>query len=74
MNVGTVGGGTNIPSQKQARSLILPGTELSAPALAAVIGSAALAGEISLLASLAEHSLAKAHNQLGRGMACSVVE
>jgi hydroxymethylglutaryl-CoA reductase (NADPH) len=67
MNVGVVGGGTNLPSQKQARSLILPGTELSAPALAAVIGSAALAGEISLLASLAEHSLASSHARLGRG-------
>lgn len=67
LNVGVVGGGTGLPSQSQARSLILPGTELSGPALAVVIGSAALAGEISLLASLAEHSLARSHAQLGRG-------
>lgn len=59
--VGTVGGGTGLPTQKEALSII--GTKN----IAEVIGGAVLAGEISLLASLAEGSLVKAHRRLGRG-------
>ncbi len=58
--IGTVGGGTGLPAQKKAISII--GEEN----LAEGLGGAVLAGEISLLASLAEGSLAKAHEQLGR--------
>ena len=38
----------------------------SSDALAEILGCAVLAGELSLLSSLAEGSLAKAHTRLGR--------
>lgn len=63
--VGTVGGGTYLPAQVEARKLIDP--ELKAEQLAIVAACAALAGEISLLAALATGTLAKAHQKLGRG-------
>jgi hydroxymethylglutaryl-CoA reductase (NADPH) len=68
--VGTVGGGTVLETQKEALSImgIVGGSSgRNAQKLAEIIGGAALAGEISLLASLAENSLASAHKRLGRG-------
>ncbi|HSW96804.1 MAG TPA: hydroxymethylglutaryl-CoA reductase [Candidatus Saccharimonadales bacterium] len=68
--VGTVGGGTNLDTQKEALAIlgIIGGNEgKNAQKLAEIMGGAVLAGELSLLASLAEHSLAKAHKTLGRG-------
>lgn len=62
--LGTVGGGTNLATQKEAREII--GVKASAE-LAEVLGGAVLAGELSLLSSLAENSLSKAHKKLGRG-------
>jgi hydroxymethylglutaryl-CoA reductase (NADPH) len=62
--VGTVGGGTGLETQKEALKII--GADHS-QTLAEVIAGAVLAGEISLLASLSEGTLAKAHQQLGRG-------
>lgn len=62
--VGIVGGGTSLATQKEALSII--GAKTSQE-LAEVVGSAVLAGEISLLSSLAEGTLAKAHNVLARG-------
>jgi hydroxymethylglutaryl-CoA reductase (NADPH) len=59
--VGTVGGGTGLPTQKEALSIL--GVRKSGE-LAEAIGGATLAGEISLLASLAEGTLAKAHEAL----------
>jgi len=64
LNMGTVGGGTYLPAQSEARNLI--GKNLSARELVAATAVAALAGELSLLASLAEHNLACSHQQLGR--------
>ncbi len=64
--VGTVGGGTSLPAQQQARLLIGHGEEITPSFLAAVIGISALAGELSLLASLSENSLASAHSRLAR--------
>lgn len=61
--IGTVGGGTNLKTQTEARSIV--GVRNSSE-LAEVLTVAVLAGEISLLASLAQGSLAKAHNKLGR--------
>lgn len=61
--VGTVGGGTKLKTQTEARSII--GVQKSHE-LAEVLGGAVLAGELSLLAALAEGSLAKAHQRLGR--------
>jgi len=61
--VGTVGGGTKLRAQQEALTII--GITKSAE-LAEVLAGAVLAGEISLLTSLAEGSLAKAHERLGR--------
>jgi hydroxymethylglutaryl-CoA reductase (NADPH) len=66
INVGAVGGGTGIVAQQQARLLINKGTPVNAVQLAATVGAAALAGELSLLAALAEQQLAFAHAKLGR--------
>ena len=67
--VGTIGGGTGLATQREALTLLglKPGEEKSARTLAGIIGGAVLAGEISLLASLAEGSLAHAHEKLARG-------
>lgn len=68
--VGTVGGGTSLNTQKEALSImeINGGNQgKNARKLAEIIGGAVLAGEISLLASLAENSLVSAHQKLGRG-------
>ncbi len=70
MVVGTVGGGTKLATQQEALSLlgIQGGNEgKNAQKLAEIIGSAVLAGEISLLASLAQGNLAATHKKLGRG-------
>lgn len=69
LNVGTLGGGTYLPAQTEARLLmeIDDKTKDSAYELAASIGVAALAGELSLLASLSENTLACAHQSLARG-------
>lgn len=61
--VGTVGGGTNLPTQKEALNIIGAKDVLE---FAQVVASAVLAGELSLLASLSEGTLAKSHIKLGR--------
>lgn len=63
--IGAVGGGTGLSTQKEALSILklTRGVE----EFAEVIASAVLAGEISLLASLSQDSLATAHKKLGRG-------
>ncbi len=68
--VGTVGGGTALPTQKEALALLGVddghGPE-SALWLSAIVGAAVLTGELSLLASLAQGTLAGAHARLARG-------
>ncbi len=69
--VGTVGGGTSLETQKESLSIMgINGGNYGKNALklSEIIGAAVLAGEISLLASLAENSLASAHQKLGRGV------
>jgi len=61
--LGTVGGGTKLAIKKEAVSIMKVS---SSDALAEILGCAVLAGELSLLSSLAEGSLAKAHTHLGR--------
>ena len=61
--VGTVGGGTGLATQKEALSIV--GAKTSQE-FAEVVAGAALAGEISLLASLSEGTLARAHERYGR--------
>jgi len=67
--VGTIGGGTYLPTQQECLSLMQLGvckTGEQTDFFAALIGGAVLAGEISLLSSLAEGSLACAHQRLAR--------
>jgi len=61
--VGTVGGGTGLATQKEALSII--GAKNSRE-FAEVVAGVVLAGEISLLASLSEGTIAKAHQRYGR--------
>jgi len=68
--IGTVGGGTGLATQQEALSLLgVAGGDKgkNAQKFAEIIGCAVLAGEISLLSSLAEGSLASTHARLGRG-------
>lgn len=67
--LGTVGGGTALPAQLEALSILgIAGGDKgkNANVFAEIVGGSVLAGELSLLASLAEGSLAKAHVNLGR--------
>jgi hydroxymethylglutaryl-CoA reductase (NADPH) len=61
--LGTVGGGTNLKTKKEALSII--GVKTSTE-LAEVLVGTVLAGELSLLSSLEEGTLAQAHEKLGR--------
>lgn len=72
--VGTVGGGTALATQHEALSMLgVAGSSpdgqngMNAQHFAEIIGAAVLAGEISLLSSLEEGTLARAHQTLGRG-------
>lgn len=68
--VGTVGGGTGLATQKEALDIlgVAGGNNgKNAENFAEITGGAVLAGEISLLASLSEGTLAQAHKKLGRG-------
>lgn len=60
--IGIVGGGTKLPDQKR----YLGWLGRDAKTMAGVMGGAVLAGELSLVASLAQGSLAQAHARLGR--------
>lgn len=69
--VGTVGGGTGLATQHEALSLLgVAGGENGeySQRFAEVIGAAVLAGEISLLSSLEQGTLARAHQALARGV------
>ncbi len=66
--VGTVGGGTGLPTQKEALEILgfnqpKPGNAIE---LSGIIGAAVLAGELSLTAAVASGDLGKAHDRLGR--------
>lgn len=61
--LGTVGGGTKLVTQTEARSIL---HIQKAEELAEVFVSAILAGELSLIASIAANTLASAHQKLGR--------
>lgn len=65
--VGTVGGGTGLPSQAAALELMgLRGTG-HAPALAEVTAALCLCGELSLTAAVAGGQFGAAHRRLARG-------
>lgn len=65
--VGTVGGGTALPSQRACLEILgLAGPD-HAEALAEVCGALALAGELSIIAALSSHEFTRAHRRLARG-------
>ncbi len=71
LEIGTVGGGTRVPTQREALSIMgvagggdPPGS--NAKKFAEIVAGAVLAGELSLLAAIAAKHLAKAHRELGR--------
>ncbi|TRM80179.1 3-hydroxy-3-methylglutaryl-CoA reductase, partial [Sulfolobus sp. D5] len=73
LEVGTVGGGTRLPTQREALSIMgvygsgnPPG--YNAKKFAEIIAATVLAGELNLLTALANKELGKAHKKLGRGM------
>lgn len=64
---GSVGGGTNLPAQRELRTLITKGQkDLNASQLVTILAVGVLAAEISGLAALSNHSLASAHRRLAR--------
>jgi len=72
LEIGTVGGGTHLPTQRENLRIMgcegggnVPGE--NAKKFAEIICAAALAGEISLLSALAAGQLAISHKKLGRG-------
>ncbi len=68
--VGTVGGGTGLATQKEALEILgVAGGNNgeNSQRFAEIIAGAVLAGEISLLASLSEGTLAASHAKLARG-------
>ncbi|WP_436925860.1 hydroxymethylglutaryl-CoA reductase (NADPH) [Halosimplex amylolyticum] len=71
LQVGTVGGGTDLATQSEMLDVMgfAGGGDpvgSNADALAEVIAAGALAGELSLLAALASRNLSSAHEELGR--------
>ena len=71
LEVGTVGGGTALPTQKEALSIMgvhgsgnPPGS--NSRKFAEIIAATVLAGELNLIAALATRELGKAHSKLGR--------
>ena len=72
LQLGTIGGGTGIDTQKECLQLLgvagsgdPPGA--NARRFAEILAAGVLAGELSLLGALAAGHLARAHKELGRG-------
>jgi hydroxymethylglutaryl-CoA reductase (NADPH) len=72
LEVGTVGGGTRLRTQREALAIMgvagggdPPG--VNALKFAEIVAATVLAGELNLLAALASGHLARAHEKLGRG-------
>ncbi|MFC4293216.1 hydroxymethylglutaryl-CoA reductase [Sphingorhabdus arenilitoris] len=64
--VGTVGGGTGLPSQSAGLAIMGLKGAGHAPALAEVIASACMCGEISIVAAIAAGHFTHAHHKLAR--------
>jgi hydroxymethylglutaryl-CoA reductase (NADPH) len=65
--VGTVGGGTSLPSQRACLEILgLAGTG-HAQAFAEVCAALLLAGELSIIGALCSDEFARAHQRLARG-------
>lgn len=66
LEVGTVGGGTRLPCQREALSMLDCVGAGKARKLAEIIAATVLAGELSTLAAEAAGHLSSAHSELGR--------
>lgn len=64
--VGTIGGGTALPTQKECLSLMQCSGEGTARKFAEICGAVILCGEISIAAALSAGHFARAHKHLGR--------
>jgi hydroxymethylglutaryl-CoA reductase (NADPH) len=64
--VGTVGGGTNLPSQQACLEMMGLAGEGHARALAEICAATCLAGELSLIGALCADEFARAHAVLAR--------
>jgi len=71
--LGTVGGGTQLPSQKACLDLLGLAGAGHARALAELAAALCLAGELSLTGALCASEFAQAHRTLGRSAACEAV-
>jgi len=67
MIVGTIGGGTSLPSQSACLDLLGVRKEGGARALAEIAAATCLAGELSLTGAIASGEFAAAHARLARG-------
>ncbi len=72
LEVGTVGGGTRLPTQQEALKILGvagPGDPpgINALKFAEIVAGAVLAGELNLIIAFARNELARAHERLGRG-------
>jgi hydroxymethylglutaryl-CoA reductase (NADPH) len=65
--VGTVGGGTGLPSQRACLDILGLGGNGKAQAFAEVCAGLALAGELSIAGALCAGHFARAHQRLARG-------
>ena len=65
--VGSVGGGTGLPTQKACLDILGLAGAGNAPALAEVCAAVALAGELSITAALCANEFSRAHQRLARG-------
>jgi hydroxymethylglutaryl-CoA reductase (NADPH) len=64
--LGTVGGGTTLPAEQECLELLDCSGTGCATKLAEILGGAALAGELSVVAALASDTFAGAHAAFGR--------
>ncbi len=69
--VGTVGGGTSLPSQRACLDVLGLAGAGHANAFAELCAGLALAGELSIIAALAAGEFARAHRKLARGDSAS---
>lgn len=65
--VGTVGGGTKLPTQSAGLNIVGLKGEGKARSFAEVAAATCLAGELSIIGALCAHEFASAHQKLARG-------
>ncbi len=68
LTVGTVGGGTGLPSQQACLDILGLTGPGNAPALAEICAGLCLAGELSIIGALCAGEFAHAHQRLARAM------